>query len=491
MKFIKLDLLTLLIGLFLLSSCKDANTIGFELDPSLAVTGTLNNTVTVKAVTERDALTNTVSQPRHPLGFINDDPTFGSSESSISMAVSLPAEGYDFGKDVIVDSAVLVLPYQRSVVTGTSTVFNEFYGDTATSVYSFKVHQLKSNLALEKNFQSDREYAIETAPIGTFTAKISPNTPVKITDFVKGAADTMRTLVPELRIKLDKNFIQSKIVGLDSVTRASNLRFFAAFKGLQVKVDRSTSTGKGGMAFIDFGTGNANLNVYYRRNTTNTALDTLGISFPININTGTTNLAGPVAATIKHDYTGKPVQAQLDNPAGTYNVTYLQGMSGLRTKISFPDLAAFASTVKAGNPNAKIVINRAELVVNVSPGTDVAPFVPSRRLILYRNDIAGQRTNLIDYTNTTGNQKYVGSSQLVNGFYDSTNKRYMFLLTSYLQELLDGATEDYGTYLSITGADQSTFTPSILTAGRSVISTTTATGGQKAIQLNIYYTKVN
>lgn len=491
MKFIKLDLLTLLIGLFLLSSCKDANTIGFELDPSLAIKGTLNSTVAVKSVTVKDDETSTVGQSRQPLGYINGDPIFGNTEASLAFSVSLPSNGYSFGTNPVIDSAVLVLPYSRVTDALTGTVVNEFYGDTATSVYSFKVHQLKDDITLQSNFQSNREFAVETQVLGSFTAKIMPNTPVMVKDIVVGKPDTSRYIVPELRIKLDNAFIQSRILSLDSVTRAKNSRFAAALKGLRISVDKATSTGKGGMLLIDFAGTNANLQLYYKKDITNSiSQDTVGVSFPIS----TSN--GPVAANIKHDYTGTPIQTQLStpNPATPYSVTYLQGLAGLRNKISFPDLAAFVTSVKAGNAASKIVINRAELVVNLANGTDAIPYTPAKKLVLYRNDIAGNRLNLVDYsasTNTSTNPKYVGSDRAINGFYDATNKRYLFVLTSYLQNLIDGDTEDYGTFLSVTGFDEAALAPSILTAGRSVITTTSPLTGNNAIKLNIYYTKVN
>ncbi|MHA4893653.1 DUF4270 family protein [Pedobacter sp. PWIIR3] len=487
MKFIKQDLLTLLIGLFLLSSCKDANTIGFELDPTLATKGTLNNTVTVKAVTEKDVPTSSLGVARHPLGYISGDATFGTTEASLSMAVSLQTAGYSFGKNPTIDSAILTLPYQRTIKPITGVVINEFYGDTATTVYSLRVQQLKEDITFQTNFSSDRDYAVETPVIGTFTGKISPNTPVRIFDIVVGKPDTSRYVVPELRIKLDNAFIQNNILNLDSVTLAKNSRFSAAFKGLRISVDKATSTGKGGIMMIDFAGTNANLQLYYKKDITNSvSKDTVGVSFPISITTG------PVAATIKHDYSGTPVQTQLTapNPVTPYSVSYLQGLTGLRTKLSFPDLAAFASTVKGTGTNSRIVVNRAELVVNVASGSDVAPFTPARRLVLYRNDIAGNRVNLIDYTATNGNF-YVGGSDSIYGQYDSVNKRYVFVLTGYLQDLIDGKTEDYGTYLSVVGHDETVLTPNLTSPSRSVISSSNPATGDKAIKLNIYYTKVN
>lgn len=492
MKFIKQDLLTLLIGLFLLSSCKDANTIGFELDPVLSTKGTLNNSLTVQTVTEKDQPTNTLAKTRHPLGYINDDPIFGDTEASLSMAVSLPSTGYSFGLNPTIDSAILVLPYQRTIdnTTSPSTVYNEFYGDTATSVYSFKVQQLKNDITFETGFMSDKEYAVEAPVLGTFKAKISPNTPVKINEIVVGAADTIITIVPQLRIKLDNSFIQNHILNLDSVTLAKNSRFSALFKGLHVSVDKATTTGKGGILMVDFAGSNAKLQVYYKKDIVNSVdKDTVETEFPISI------LTGPVAVTIKHDYTGTPVATQLatPNPATPYNVTYVQGLTGLRTKLSFPDLAAFVTTVKGTNTNSKIVINRAELVVNVASGSDVAPFVPARKLTIYRNDIAGNRVNIVDYSNIQNvlNPYYVGGDPSVSGYYDATKKRYIFMLTGYLQDLIDGNTEDYGTYLSVTSYDEAVISPTLTSASRASISSVNPASGDSAIKLNIYYTKVN
>ena len=55
MKFIKLDLLTLLISLFLFASCESTSTIGLEVDPSAAVQGNLIDTLTINSRTQLEA----------------------------------------------------------------------------------------------------------------------------------------------------------------------------------------------------------------------------------------------------------------------------------------------------------------------------------------------------------------------------------------------------------------------------------------------------
>lgn len=478
MKFIKQDLLTLLIGLFLLASCKSTNTIGFEPDPNDKIEGTLEDGVTVNTTTEADEVTTTIGAARYPLGFINGDPIFGNTESSIVMSVTLPSEGYSFGTGAIVDSAVLVLPYST-----------QFYGDTTSSKYAFDVRQLSTDLSMQKSFLSNRVWPVNNTVQGSFLGNALPKTPVRISEIVSGAADTMKTVVPQVRIKLSNSFIQSSIVGLDSAQRSSNSKFRAAFKGLQVSVDKTKSTGKGGIGFFAFAGADANIEIYYKKQNTSDANknDTVSVKFPIS----TTNT--PVAATTSHDYTGTPVATQLATAGNTYQVSYLQAMSGVRSKVSFPDLKDFVTRVKAGNTNAKIVVNRAELVVNVATGTEVIPFTPAQRLALYRLDIAGQRKNVPDNDAPTqfGGEmnRYLGEAAF-GGFYDANNLRYIFTITAYIQDLIDGKTEDYGTYLAPSSLTEYNLTPSVGSGARTVINSKSPATGQKPIKLNIYYSRV-
>lgn len=478
MKFIKQDLLTLLIGLFLFASCKDANTIGLTPEGDSPIKGILDNTVLVESKTVLDSPTASIGLIRHPLGNITGDAIFGVTEANLSMTVSVPSTSYSFGKIPVVDSAILVLPYST-----------QFYGDTTTSQYTFTVKQLRDDLSAQKVFLSNKDWPVLADEVGTLTAKLKPKTPLKITDIVTGKVDTLKTVVPQLRIKLSNAFIQSKILDLDSARRSTNMKFAHEFKGLQVK---TTANGPGGVMFINFGGTDSKIEIYYKKQAGTSIVDkdTVAVNFPI------VSTSGPIAATIKHNYTGTPIKEQLDvpNPATPYKVTYLQALTGVRNKISFPDLKAFVDKVKAGNPNARVVINRAELVVNISNGTDVSPWSPAQRLSLYRLDIAGQRANLPDNTaptQTSSNPNYAGSEAAFGGFYDAVNKRYIFTVTAYLQALLDDKTKDYGTYLAPSSLTEYNVFPSLTSGARSVINTATPATGEKGMKLNIYYTRID
>jgi hypothetical protein len=490
MKFIKLDLLTLLIGLFLFSACKSTNSVGIDPDPDYAIIGDLK-VLPLSSATVKEEATNTTRLSTYPLGFIKTDAVFGSTEASLVMTVSLPSLDYSFGDDPLVDSAILVLPYANTV---DSSKITRIYGDTATSRYSFNVQQLEQDLSTEKSYLSNKEWPAIAKIVGSVTGMLRPNTRATITDVVPGKVDTTRLLpVPQLRIRLTNEFVQANILDLDSATKSKTSKFNQAFKGLKISVNKTESTGNGGIAFFDFSstdeTTRAKIEIYYKKLQSNSQVqrDTASVSFPIGL---------PVAATLTHNYTGTPVQAQLDvpNPSIPYAVTYLQAAGGLKNKISFTDLKKFVDEAKAGNPKARIVINKAELVLNVSSGTDVAPYIPAERLTLYRLDIAGQRVDLTDNIEGVGNSRnprYAGSPAAFGGFYDKKNKRYTFTLTAYLQELIDGNTQDYGTFIGSSSLTQFDISSSISSGARTVLSTKDAGPADKPLKLNIYYTMTN
>ena len=484
MKFTKQDLLTLLIGLFLFASCKDSKTIGLPLDEEFQIKGVLMDTATIKSQTLKDDVTSAVGLIRHPLGSITD-PIFGKTDASISLALGLPNSNYSFGKLPVVDSAVLVLPYGA-----------QFYGDTTVSNYEVKVRQLTNDLSKETAYLSNKVWPTQTTVLGTYSGKVKPNTRFKIFDIVNGAADTLKTVIPQMRIRLSETFIHDNIVALDSVTRSTANGFYKAFKGLNVT---ATSTGQGGIMFFNLSGSDGRIEIYYKRqNAKNpSALDTAAVSFPIG------TASGPVTASIIHDYTGTPVKTQLDNPNTTYAVTYLQALAGLKNKISFPYLKNFVADLKnpakGGSSTAKIIVNKAQLVIDLTNGNDGVPFSAAQRLSLYRLDIASQRANLPDNDNSiqgsyNGDPRAFGNDLLYGGYFDAVNRRYIFTITSYIQDLLDGKTEDYGTFLAPSSLTEFNVSPPLTSAARSVIAgykPAPRVAGDKYMKLNIYYTRIN
>ena len=88
MKFYKLGLLTLLISLFILNSCKTQDGIG--LDPTNEIKGSLltNNNVVAATAYEDSIITNNLST-RAPLAYFKD-PEFGTTEANIAAVFRYP-----------------------------------------------------------------------------------------------------------------------------------------------------------------------------------------------------------------------------------------------------------------------------------------------------------------------------------------------------------------------------------------------------------------
>jgi len=458
MKFTKQDLLTLLISLFLFASCKNPGAVGLDVDPNAAIEGTLVNSerITSQTIKENDIVTNALTQ--HPIGYMVD-PIFGKTESSLAMSVAPPSSlTQDFGTNSTLDSAVLVL-----------NLGTQFYGDTTTSKYSVDVYQLTNRIT---SFKSSDVQAHNSTLLGNFNSKIFPKTPIKIFDIIAGKTDTLKTVKAQIRIPLNKAFIQNTILAQPAATFTTNAKFAEYFKGLYAEINKTSSTiAGGGVAFIDFAASNSYVQMVYKKPNTSNGIDTVSVNFPIS--------SATVAANIKHDYTGTDIQTQISNPATQYNVTYLQALVGVKTKISFPDLANFQNTY------GKVVVNKAELVVDVSNGSFVNPFVPAERIALYRWDIAEQPTFLPDYSSLASS----GATGLFGGAYQSLNNRYIFNVTSYVQGIIDKTITDYGTFLAPTSTSAYEVTPSATTAGRTVIGSFGNTTNK--IKLNIYYTKIN
>jgi hypothetical protein len=473
MKFIKLDLLTLLISLFLFASCENTSTIGLQLDPSNTIQGSLIDSATIFSRTQKEDPVSTIGANRYPIGFLKD-PIFGTTEASIAMGVSLPYAAYTFGTSAVVDSAVLVLNFG-----------GQFYGDS-TSTYSFDVHQLNTNLTQQTSFLSSKDYPYYSTLLGSKTGKLYPTTSYKVTDVVAGKADTLRTVTPQIRIRIDKAFIQSKIAGASTSELLNQTNFERAFNGFHVQLNKTNSTGNGGIAFVEFANSRSELAIYYKKQNATTAslIDTVNISFPIS------STAVPVAATVKHDYATTDVATQLSTPTTQYPVTYLQPLAGLKNKISFPYLSKLADNL------GKVVVNKAELVIDMRSGSDVIPYGPAPRLSLYRYDIAERRQNLPDNNPSTqyaqGDPRAV-SPAVFGGYYNSVTRQYIFTVTSYIQDLLDKKTVDYGTFLAPTPLTEFEVYQSVGTAARTVIGSfkKSPSAGDNIIKLNIYYTKIN
>lgn len=456
MKFFRLDLLTLLISLFILSSCVKQDSIGLGVNASNQLNGSLidTSTIIINTIPEDSILTS--SGAKIAMAYFKD-PVFGITEANIAMDLNSPSSA-PYTKPVgtvTIDSAVLVLKYTRG-----------FYGDSIASRYKVNVYQLNERV-FTNNYYNTKQWSYNNSNlIGTRSFISRTNDSTKLVRSVPGKSDVVVKVAPQLRIPIDKNFINSILFNAPSSQLVSNLTFKNAVKGLYVTLDKAQTTGAGGV-FMFNGTDLGNIDIYYRH-VNGSIVDT-------NIVTLTSSYH---AAEVKHTYS-TPIQTELANQSTSRNTFYLQGLGGLRAKISFPYLKKIIEKL-----GSDIVLNRAELVITPVAGSTI-PFTPIPQISMYKYDLAHQRVGLAD---AGGDPR---GTQLFGGFYSNTTNDYHFTITGHIEDLLRGKTVDNGTFLGAVDFANGSFgfAAAATTAGR-----TFAVGSDLAspyrIKLNIIYTKL-
>lgn len=468
MKFFKLDLLALLISLFILNSCKNQDTIGLGVGGVNSLNGSLVDTSTVVINTVPDDSVRTSGLAKNQLGFFND-PIFGTTEANIAMDLNLPGNGATTNipftlptGTVTVDSAVLVMRYAPG-----------FYGDSLASRYKVNVYQLFERLFSSSVYYSNKTWAYNNFTLlGTKSFFARPNDTVKVAAIVSGGPDTLTKVPPQIRIPINPAFINSNLFNAPPSQLASNLIFKNNVRGLFVTLDKTGSTGAGGIIMMQDST---LLNVYYRVSD-GTTTDTSMISLPSNL----------TASQIKHTYPAA-IQTELANQkTGSRNAFYLQG-AGLRAKVSFPYIKNLLK-----NLGSDIVINRAELIVTPNPSS-ITPFFPIPKVAMYQTDIAGQRTTIQD--DNTADLRSPGIIPF-GGYYQRSTNSYSFIITSYITDLMLGKTLDYGTYLGpVDIANAAGLTSADIGATSQTSARTFAIGSDKTspyrIKLNIIYTHMS
>lgn len=458
MKFFRLDLLTLLISLFILGSCKKEGTVQLGVNDANKLDGSLIDTSTVFVNTVREDSASTSQLAKTPLSYFKD-PVFGTTEANIALDLNLPGSAaYTLPAGTIsVDSAILVMNYA-----------NGFYGDSITTRYKANVYQLDERMLSGSTYLNNKTWKVKSTLLGTKSFLSRTHDSVSVVQPIRAKKDSIAKLAPQLRVPLSTSFVNSILFAASSTARSSNLVFKNSVNGLYVTLDKS-QPGPGGTFMMNLDS--AAVKVYYRT-TVGTTIDTAVVTLPSTVR----------AAEIKHNYTSTAVATELATSAPLRNTFYLQGLLGLRARIKFPYVKNMAKTL-----GSDVIINRAELVITAKPGTDF-PFEPLQRLNLYKLDIANQRTTIQD--NTPTDPRAFAS---YGGFYNPLKKTYSFLVTAYVQDLMLGRVPDYDTFIGVgdptlQGTGGTDIFPTTQIEGRTVAG---GSGVPYSIKLNIIYTKIS
>ena len=380
-------------------SCDNSDQLGLEITPPgerFAYHIDSSSIISMETL-RQDSLT---SEKRSAilLGSITDD-VFGSHQSSFLTQLRLSSNDVDFGENIQLDSAILLLKYHG------------YYGDT-TSLQNIQVFEMTDDLTFDSTYYSNlnlETYYDADQPIAEKEYYPTPG------------ADS-------LTIRLDDQ-IGLKILEADTSHLKENSTFLEYFKGLYLKTDPLTSGGA--MTYFNFAGGQSRMLLYY----SNSEEDSLSYEVVINSNCTWVNI-------FDHEYEGSEAGAVINDSINTHELVYLQAMSGLRSGISIDFSDSIMLMAEKG-----IAINKAELVFPVTMD--------------YVNDYREKPPTLAVFgANEDGTNAFIDDIFLGEIYYDGTyheeEEGYIFNISRHVQNLLnpdlDNRLENSGLFLVINEA---------------------------------------
>nr|WP_321354346.1 DUF4270 domain-containing protein [uncultured Draconibacterium sp.] len=408
MKYNTAQLLKIFGGLFvlvtLLVACNsEQNDLGLGILPDEDLINVRNISVSDKIAsytfTENGIISNKAST--NLLGTLND-PVFGKTTANYATQFRL-TEFPEFGTNTVVDSVRLYL-YYRNV-----------YGDTTTTQH-IKVYEMETYLDPDVEYTQDIDLKSMASDISLAEFDYTPKVVLD--------SATQDTNFQLLIIPLDNN-LGEKLIDADSLDMINNDVFLQYFKGLLL--ESADVSGDGSLMTLhralstNSGNYNSALRVFYN-NDENTILleededpDTLWQTYPITEYSLRVN-------EFKHDYTGAPFLADLDQEEEESDLIYVQPTGGLKSRITVSGLESWKDSTNMG-------INKAEIIFHVDTiASDIHNYPPPSQLMFTFVAPDEEEYRPIDYF---FNPLFYG------GVLDTSDYTYTFNITQHVQRIID------------------------------------------------------
>lgn len=422
--------LAVILSVFLFS-CNKNEEIGYNVQPNenlLEVA--FENSIAITAHTVLEDSVRTDETLINLVGSISD-PVFGTTTAGMYTQFRLTTNNVNFGTGAICDSVALSFAYKG------------IYGDS-NSTHVLNVYEIDEFFDIENPYYSHQRLGVFKKDLANYS--FIPN----FEDSVKVGSSM---LAPHLRLFINKS-IGQKIIDAGASNLQDNASFLKFFKGLYITTKKVNSNGS--ILYINPTSTLSKLTIYYHNSE-----DTLTYNLVLNENCAR-------FTTFEHyKYSGASSQFKQQINGDTLlgnNTLYIQGMSGSKVRLKFPEALLL-------NNLGKIAINRAELVVNVNADA-IGDYPPPDilTLVLINND-----ETLSFLPDVAYGESYFG------GTYNSDKKEYRFNISKYLQNaLMNGNFNDKGLYLVISGA--------AVRANRAVLNGNKTS--EDNLRLEVVYTKI-
>lgn len=403
------------------------------------------------------------------------DPIFGKQNASYATQLRLSTYDPDFGTNPIVDSVVMVVkPYYNAnniiTTTNDSYVYPDGNVDAKVEIKKFPVKKFGNTSVSSMNVKveevttfldgpSDKQYSNKLLTLGSVLGQTIFDGNAKSVDITKDSDGTsLYSSNAGIRILLDKNFFQSKIIAMKGKPELQNAaNFIRYFRGLKISVTDNDGY------LMTMSSNTIDLKMYYNydktENGTTTKVHTV---YPFSVGVGNTHIGlGQFDRASLTDY-----NTYVTN---TPNVTtgdpkiYLQAMGGpsLGVKISQTDL----TSMKNDFANNKIAIINAKIRVYTDNPSSISN-LPKPDTFNIVSRVFDPVENKYDNSFTADLLSYgsLPTFQLYKSYdLDQTQAYYDFSVTRSLKDFVEGVNSiditnhqfviGIGSFLSTAGAN--------------------------------------
>ncbi|WP_433834382.1 DUF4270 domain-containing protein [Flavobacterium anhuiense] len=469
--FIKKTLLAVM-AVFLYSCDKDFNAIGEGLvgDDHF---GLESEKYDVLAFNQEVTPVQSNNMTPNALG-IFDNPTFGTTTANFVAQIGLASYAPTIGESPVIDSVRIQIPYYSHVTAvddkGNSTYeLDSIYGDKngkiKLSIYESGIQMRSSSFSggtqLPQFYYTDQNTEFNNKKVGTllnddanrleneeffFSAKEYKDS------ITADGKKSLSRVKPEMRLHLNKQFFQDRILKADASKLATEDVFQEYFRGLYFNVEKSGSS-PSNMALINFSEGK--ITVYYKAKTESTTdADATMESKTIVLNlkgssSSTSNTANFLNDARNPNYESA-ITTNVNKTEGDERL-YLKGGQGAMAILKLFNPTDVLSYNAQGEPvngangvpdqldeirsNAAIKnwrVNEANLVFYIDADKMANTEEPNR---LYLYDFTNN-TVLLDYS-TDASSTYGG---LITVGSDKRGKSYKVRITGHIRNLIKDAT---------------------------------------------------
>jgi len=383
----------LIIGCFFTACKKKADNVFLVNEGTVGFDGNgYTDSFTILTATIREDSLKTDSLSNNLIGVIKD-PFFGNYHARSFFQFNLPELGKVISSGNL-DSVVLFMQY---------TSKSAYYGDLNSEV-SLDVYELNTALTATNAAYSNQNYGYLATSIGAYTGKLKVNDSIKIRDLSKKA-----TIAPTLAIKLSASFA-NKLFNANSTDLSSQTDFLNLFKGLVIVPSPNLLSGNGVMAAVNMYAAFSKIRIYYN--------DTMQSDFKV------LDDSRRFSQYYVSDQNAEITKQKTASKKANFDTTFLQSMTGAKTRISIPYLFKILRKNK-DNQTIPISIAKAELIIRPVAGSygSTTP-LPARLLLLKPDATTGLNASILD-----------AFEPFYGGAYNATLNGYKFNITRHIQNL--------------------------------------------------------